>query len=99
MWGLIEVHTAARVCNLTHHGALIESPQPLAVESIHAIGLMVDGEHAVADAKVRHSRRVASSDRYLVGVEFVAAPTAFLAAVDRLVEFRAYPANNDSCTS
>ncbi len=40
---------------------------------------MLDGQPAVADARVRHLQPAASADgnRYLVGVEFLAAPTAF----------------------
>ena len=82
---------AARL--LARPGALIEANQPLAVESIQSVCLMLDGQPAVADARVRHLRPTGSPDgqRYLVGVEFLAAPTAFLEAVDRLMTYRAYP--------
>jgi hypothetical protein len=91
-WGTFDAGDPVRVHNLTHHGALIEAHQPLAVESIQSVCLMLDGQPAVADARVRHLRATESDDpdeHYLVGVEFLAAPTAFLEAVDRLVAYRA----------
>ena len=92
-WGTFDAGDAVRVHNLTHHGALIEAHQPLAVESVQSVCLMLDGQPAVADAKVRHLKPASDQggDCYLVGVEFLAAPTAFLEAVDRLMAYRAYP--------
>ena len=92
-WGTFDCGDAVHVRNLTHHGALIEARLPLAVESIQSICLMLDGQAAVADARVRHLKPAYSSDgdRYLVGVEFLAAPSGFLEAVDRLMAHRAYP--------
>jgi hypothetical protein len=92
-WGTFDAGDAVRVHNLTHHGALIEAHQPLAVESVQSVCLMLDGQPAVADARVRHLKPTTSSDgeRYLVGVEFLSAPTAFVEAVDRLMAYRAYP--------
>lgn len=92
-WGTFDAGDAVRVHNLTHHGALIEAHQPLAVESVQSVCLMLDGQPAVADARVRHLKPAVSTgaDRYLVGVEFLAAPTAFIEAVDRLMAYRAYP--------
>jgi hypothetical protein len=93
-WGTFDAGDAVRVHNLTHHGALIEAHQPLAIESVQSVCLMLDGQPAVADAKVRHLEPAASHDgeRYLVGVEFVTASTAFVEAVDRLMAYRARPA-------
>lgn len=92
-WGTFDAGDAVRLHNLTHHGALLEAHQPLAVESIQSVCLMLDGQPAVADARVRHLKPCVSNegDRYLVGVEFLGAPTAFLEAVDRLMAYRAYP--------
>jgi hypothetical protein len=92
-WGTFDAGDAVRVHNLTHHGALIEAHQPLAVESVQSVCLMLDGQPAIADARVRHLTSASSDegDRYLVGVEFLAAPTAFIEAVDRLMAFRALP--------
>ncbi len=92
-WGTFDAGEPVRVHNLTHHGALIEAHQPLAVESVQSVCLMLDGQPAVAEARVRHLKPAASAsgERYLVGVEFISAPTAFLEAVDRLMAFRSYP--------
>jgi PilZ domain len=91
-WGTFDAGDAVRVHDLTPHGALLEAPQPLAVESIQSVCLMFDGQPAVADARVRHLRTLADKpDRYLVGVEFLSASTAFLEAVERLVTYRALP--------
>lgn len=88
-WGTFDAGDAVRVHNLTRHGALIEAHQPLAVESVQSMCVMLDGQPAVADARVRHLKPVESG--YLVGVEFLGAPTAFLEAIDRLMTYRAYP--------
>ena len=92
-WGTFDAGDAVHVHNLTHHGALIEAHQPFAVESVQSVCLMLDGQPAVADARVRHLNPTMSNngERYLVGVEFLAAPTAFIEAVDRLMAYRAYP--------
>lgn len=90
-WGTFDAGEAVRVHNLTPHGALIEAHQPLAVESIQSLCLMFDGQPAIADARVRHLRPSRERDRYLVGVEFTTASTAFLDAVERVVAYRALP--------
>lgn len=93
-WGAFDVSEPVRVLDLSPNGALIEAQQPLAVESVQSVRLMIDGQPIVTEAKVKHVR-CASNDgalnRYLVGLEFVATPTEFLDAVGRLVAFRARP--------
>src|SRR5690349_4504721 len=88
-WGTFDAGDAVRVHNLTHHGALIEAHQPLAVESIQSVCLVLDGQPATADARVRHQRRGIEGERYLVGVEFLSTSVAFHEAVDRLMAYRA----------
>jgi hypothetical protein len=90
-WGTFDAGDAVRVHNLTPQGALIEAHQPLAVESIQSVCLMLDGQPAVADARVRHLRPSIEPDRYLVGVEFLTSSTAFGDAVERLMAYRASP--------
>ena len=91
-WGTFDAGDAVRVHNLTQQGALIEAHQALAVESIQSVCLVLDGQPALADARVRHVRAThESNDRYLVGVEFLAASSAFTDAVDRLMVYRASP--------
>jgi hypothetical protein len=88
-WGTLDVGEPARVLDLSSHGALIETAQPLAIESIQSVSLVIDGDATICDARVRHVTPGEDGDGYLVGLEFIAAPTAFLEAVDRLVAFRA----------
>jgi hypothetical protein len=92
-WGTFDAGDAVRVRNLSHQGALIEAHQPLAVESVQSVCLMLDGQPAVADARVRHLTPLPALDgaRYLVGVEFLSMSTAFHDAVERLMAFRAMP--------
>ena len=89
-WGTFDAGDAVRVHNLTHHGALIEAHQPLAVESVQSVCLMLDGQPAIADARVRHLKDTDTPDgpRYLVGVEFLTSSTDFQDAVDRLMAYR-----------
>lgn len=88
-WGTFDAGDAARVHNLTPHGALLEAHQPLAVESHQTVCVMLDGQPAMADARVRHLRPAIERDHYLVGVEFISASTAFVEAVERLMVYRA----------
>lgn len=92
-WGSFEAADAVRVRNLTRHGALIEAHQPIAIESVQSLCLMLDGQPALADARVLHLKSDSSSRResYLVGVEFISTSIAFLEAVDRLMAYRAFP--------
>jgi hypothetical protein len=92
-WGAFDVQEAVRVCNLNSHGALIEADEPLAVESIQPICLTIDGQPAVSNVRVRHLRHAPPSaqGRYLVGIEFLSASSAFQEAVDRLVAYRSSP--------
>ena len=92
-WGSFDAGDAVLVRNLTRHGALIEAHQPLAVESVQSVCLMLDGQAATSDARVRHLKEAGSNGehRYLVGVEFVSMSTAFSDAVERLMAYRAFP--------
>jgi hypothetical protein len=92
-WGSFGAGEEVRLRNLTRHGALIEAHQPLAVESIQSVCLMLDGQPATADARVRHLENGGGprAHRYLVGVEFVSMSTAFADAVERLMAYRASP--------
>ncbi|HYE88923.1 MAG TPA: PilZ domain-containing protein [Vicinamibacterales bacterium] len=90
-WGTFEAGDAVRVRNLTRHGALIEATEPLAVESIQSVCLTLDGQPALADARVRHvsPARTLRGAIYLVGVEFISTSSTFLEAVERLITYRA----------
>ena len=84
-WGTFDAGNAVRLHDLTPYGALIESRQPLAVESVQSVCLLLDGQPALAEARVRHVRAASEPNRYLVGVEFITTSTAFLDAVERLL--------------
>ena len=88
-WGTFDVGDAVRVRNLTHHGALLETHRPLAVESVQALCLLLAGQPAIADARVRYVADARMLNCYLVGVEFVTTSTAFHDAVDQLISYRA----------
>ena len=90
-WGTFDAGEAVCVRNLTRHGALLEAPQPLAVESIQSVSFMLDGQPTTADARVRHLEPLNHPDRYLVGVEFLSTSTAFCDAIDRVVARRSSP--------
>lgn len=86
-WGTFDAADAVRVHDLTAHGALIEAHLPLAVESIQSVCLSLDGQRALAHARVRHVRP-ALEGRFLVGIEFMSASTMFYEAVERLMTLR-----------
>jgi len=84
-WGTFDAGGAVNLHDLTPHGALIEASHPLAVESVQSVCLMVDGQPAIADARVRHVRLLNPQGRFLVGMEFLSTSTVFLEAVERLL--------------
>lgn len=92
-WGTFHMREGAHVRNLTSSGALIEADEPLAVESIQSIGLTVDGQSTVSQARVRHVHTIPGdlAPRYLVGVEFLSVSSAFQETVDRLIAYRSLP--------
>jgi hypothetical protein len=93
-WGTFDAGDSVRVHNLTHHGALIEAHQPLAVESVQRVCLVLDGHPTLADARVRHLQQSMTTTgrvRYLMGMEFLTTSGDFNEAVDRLIAFRATP--------
>jgi len=90
-WGTFDAGESVCVRNLTRQGALIEAHEPLAVESIQSVSLMLDGQPTTADARVRHLEPLDHPERYLVGVEFLTTSTAFCDAIDRLLARRSPP--------
>jgi hypothetical protein len=90
-WGMFDAGESVCVRNLTRQGALIEAHQPLAIESIQSVSLMLDGQPATADARVRHLEPLHHPDRYLVGVEFLSTSSAFCDAIDRVLAQRSSP--------
>jgi len=60
-----------RLLNISHHGALIEAPVPLAVESSLRFRLVVEGVKSEIEARVAQCRlRSPAASRWNVGLEF-----------------------------
>ncbi len=85
LWGTLEVNRPARVVNVSGTGALIASPNPVAVDSTQAVRLTLDGREFTLEARVRHMRRAPESiedgARYHIGLEFLGAPAALALAL------------------
>jgi hypothetical protein len=80
LWGTLEVHKQARVCDLTQDGALLEYPVPVVPDTVHAVTFTHDGHRISLDVRVRHvrtGRSVGGTIVYLAGVEFLSTPAAF----------------------
>jgi hypothetical protein len=80
-WGRLELTRPARVVNISDSGVLIDSPLPLAIDAMQSVRLSFEQDALELDARVRHLRRVShdgETDRYLIGLEFVAPPTMLL---------------------
>jgi hypothetical protein len=93
-WGTFHVGDAVRVRNLTHLGALIEARRPLAVESVQPICFVIDGQIAIADARVCYVADARTlGGYYLVGVEFITTSVSFHDAVDQVIACRAVVPN------
>lgn len=85
LWGQLELHEEARLCNVSISGALLESPVPAALDSTQTVQVSVDGEPVAVEARVRHVTPI-SRDRdqlFLIGVEFIALPTSVLQSIEQ----------------
>ena len=79
LWGTLELHKEARVCDLNHDGALLEYPVPVLPDSLHVVTFDHNGERVTLNVRVRHVRPSTNSDGapvYLAGVEFLSVPAA-----------------------
>jgi len=78
LWGTLEFHKQARVCDLNQDGALLEYPVPVLPDTVHAVTLEHNGERVSLSVRVRHVRPAAGPDGavYLAGVEFLSVPAA-----------------------
>jgi uncharacterized NAD(P)/FAD-binding protein YdhS len=73
------------------HGALIEARQALAVESVQPVCLILDGQPAVAQARVIYVRPATTKNCFLVGLEFISTSMLFTEAVERLLHLSPSP--------
>lgn len=74
LWGSLDTTASMLVQNLGRGGALLESPLPLASESVHWITALAEGEPHLVQIRVRHSSPVparAGQPRFLIGVQFL----------------------------
>ena len=74
LWGSIDTTTSLTLKNLGRGGALLESPLPLAPDSVHWVTALADGASHAVQMRVRHSTTTGArgeTPRYLIGVEFL----------------------------
>jgi hypothetical protein len=74
LWGTIDTSTSLTLRNLGRGGALLDSPLPLAPDSVHWVTALADGESHAVQMRVRHSKTaggIGETPRYLIGIEFL----------------------------
>ena len=73
LWGSLDTSTSLTLKNLGRGGALLDSPLPLAPDSVHWVTALANGESHAVQLRVRHSTTTESGEtpRYLIGVEFL----------------------------
>lgn len=79
LWGTLEFHKQARVCDLNQDGALLEYPVPVLPDTLHTVTFEHNGDRVSLDVRVRHVRPATGPDGavlYLAGVEFLSVPAA-----------------------
>lgn len=89
LWGSIDTTTALLVHNLGRGGALLESPMPLAPQSVHWVTATADNQPHLVQIRVRHSTPATTPGgrpRFLIGVEFLKLSPAIEEAITRYLE-------------
>ena len=89
LWGSIDATASMLVQNLGRGGALLESPLPLAADSIHWVTAVADNQPHLVQIRVRHSQSVVTPNgraRYLIGVEFLKLSPGVEEAIVRYLE-------------
>jgi hypothetical protein len=73
LWGSVDVSTSLSVLNLGRGGALLDSPVPFVLESVHSVVALTDEESHKVTLRVRHSTgdERQGRRRFLIGVEFL----------------------------
>ena len=85
LWGTLDAVVGMPLVNIGRGGALVESPVPLAPQSVHHVAVTCDGQPTPASVQVRHVNAVVGPDgrnRYLIGLEFLSVPSALLAQIE-----------------
>ena len=79
LWGTLEFHKPARVCDLNQDGALLEYPFPVLPDTVQSVSFEHNAEQVSLEVRVRHVRAASGADGtavYLAGVEFLSIPAA-----------------------
>jgi hypothetical protein len=87
LWGTLEFSEPTRVVNISATGAMIESPVPVARDSMQPLSLVVDGESLVINTHVRYMHRVTEGGdppQYCIGVEFESPPAQLVQSIEQL---------------
>jgi hypothetical protein len=85
LWGTLDTVIGLPLVNVGKGGVLVQSPVPLAPESVHHVSIDCDGQPTHASVQVRHVRPVEGADgrqQYLVGLLFLSTPSALLAQIN-----------------
>ena len=83
--GTLELIEAARVVNISAHGALVESPARVALGSLQELLLTVEGRPTKVSARVRRLQQINDQrERYLVGLEFLSPPISLTESIAQI---------------
>lgn len=89
LWGSIDATASMLVQNLGRGGALLESPLPLAPDSVHWVTAMADNQPHLVQIRIRHTTSVVTPSgraRFLIGVEFLKLSPGIEEAIVRYME-------------
>jgi hypothetical protein len=90
-WGMLDALEPLRVRNLSSDGMLLESPNPLAVGSIHEFELIDRTTSVWVRAAVKHLsllRQTSGARYFLLGLEFLNLDSRSAAAVERWLKMQ-----------
>lgn len=80
LYGTFETQASTRVINVGEGGALIATPVPLTLYSLHKISLTLGGYDLGLDVRVCHVRLASMAETadgpFEIGLEFLSAPAA-----------------------
>lgn len=74
LWANLDTTSSMFVQNVGRGGALLDSPVPLAENSVHWVTAMAEGQPHLVQIRVRHSRpqtAAGAEGRFSIGVEFL----------------------------
>lgn len=86
LWGILETTLRLTLKDVSHGGALIESPVAFPAGSLHRLTFDCEGQETAIEVRVRHAKPVIASDgrrTFLVGIEFLSVHPPFAGQVRR----------------